>query len=103
MGEVFLLAWEVEIFYRVRLSHSFGEWGAISRGYALHECRDSACWRPFGVRRNAAGVCSEMTQWGDFYASSTIFVRHSNIVALVKITLQRMGYISQNATLSVSF
>ena len=37
-------------------------WGAI-RGYALRECRDSACWRPFGVRRNAAGVCSEMTQW----------------------------------------
>ena len=30
--------------------------------YALHECRDSACRRPFGVRRNAVGVCSEMTR-----------------------------------------
>ena len=39
---------------------------------ALRECRDSACRRPFGVRRNAAGVCSEMTRRGDFYVKGTI-------------------------------
>ena len=27
-----------------------------------HECRDPARRRPFGVRRNAVGVCSEMTR-----------------------------------------
>ena len=49
MGEAFLLVGEVRIFCRVRLSHSFCEWNAFRR-YALHECRDSACRRPFGVR-----------------------------------------------------
>ena len=33
----------------VRLSRLIGEWGAF-RDDALHECRDSACRRPFGVR-----------------------------------------------------
>ena len=42
-------------------SRLFGGWGAFT-GYALHKCRDSACRRPFGVRRNAVGVCSEMTR-----------------------------------------
>ena len=41
---------------------------------AIHECRDSACRRPFGVRRNAAGVCSEMTQWVWRVAGYTPFV-----------------------------
>ena len=40
----------------------------------MHECRDSACQRPFGVRRNAAGVCSEMTQWVWRIAGYTPFV-----------------------------
>ena len=40
---------------------------------ALHECRDSACRRPFGVRRNAAGVCSEMTPVG-FYTCLPLLV-----------------------------
>ena len=33
----------------VRLSRLIGEWGAL-RDDALHERRDSACWRPCGVR-----------------------------------------------------
>ena len=40
-------------------SHLFCEWGAF-RGYTLHECQDSACQRPFGVRRNAAGGISAL-------------------------------------------
>ena len=51
------------------------DWRAGAFGYnALHECRDSACRRPFGVRRNAAGVCSEMTQWVWRVAGYTPFV-----------------------------
>ena len=46
---------------------------------AIHECRDSACRRPFGVRRNAAGVCSEMTQ------CVKRFVRYNRFVAMLLI------------------
>ena len=56
----FLSVWEVGFCHVVRLrarlvGEAFGD-------DAIHECRDSACRRPFGVRRNAAGVCSEMTR-----------------------------------------
>ena len=62
MGEVFCVWGGVNLLQRAA-SRPFCGWGSAVRRYALHECRDSACRRPFGVRRNAAGVCSEMTQW----------------------------------------
>ena len=46
-------------------------WVRCVRNNALHECRDPACRRPFGVRLNAAGVCSEMTPVG-FYTCSPL-------------------------------
>ncbi len=36
--------------------------GALWGCYLLCGCRDPACGRPFGVRLNAEGVSSEMTQ-----------------------------------------
>ena len=50
---------------------------------ALHECRDSACWRPFGVRLRGNGrvlysplhgyaAPLRMTQWADCCVSGTI-------------------------------
>ncbi len=74
-GEVFCVLGGRDFLQRAA-SHSFGRWGAF-RGSALHECRDSACRRPFGVRQNAAGVCSEMTRrvWR--------FVRYNLFVAIV--------------------
>ena len=49
------------ILSRCAASRVIGGRGAFGDD-AIHECRDSACRRPFGVRRNAAGVCSEMTR-----------------------------------------
>ena len=45
---------EVQILYMVRLSRPIGEQKAFGDD-ALHECRDSACWRPFGVRLRGNG------------------------------------------------
>ena len=44
----FLSFWEVLIFCRVRLRTRLVGAEAV-REYVLHECRDSACRRPFGV------------------------------------------------------
>ena len=84
MGEVFGWIGRREFFCRVRLSRFFGEWGAF--GYnALHECRDSACRRPFGVRLRGNGwfrrsplhgdaAPLRMTQWGWRFAKYNPFV-----------------------------
>ena len=50
-----------------------GECYLLTTYNAIRECRDSACRRPFGVRRNAAGVCSEMTPVG-FYTCLPLLV-----------------------------
>ena len=82
LGGSFFVGWGGMDFLQGAASRPIGEWGAI-RGYALHECRDSACWRPFGVRLRGNGWfqrlpshrCAaplRMTQWGDFCVSSTI-------------------------------
>ena len=72
----FLVFWEVRFFLQSAASHPIGGWDAFRR-YSLHECRDSACRRPFGVRRNAVGVCSEMTQCVER------FVRYNRFVAML--------------------
>ena len=83
-GKVFLLLGETRISCRMRLSHLFCERGAI-RWDALHECRDSACRRPFGVRlrgsssfyRLISDICAaplRMTQWADCCVDDTILV-----------------------------
>ncbi len=54
--------------------------------YALRECRDSACRRPFGVRRNAAGVCSEMTRRAVCCVSNTTFI-HQSIITTNRLHL----------------
>ena len=59
MGEVFYFRREV-IFRWCGFAPDW--WVGCVRNNALHECRDPARRRPFGVRLNAAGVCSEMTQ-----------------------------------------
>ena len=57
---------------------------------ALHECRDSACRRPFGVRLRGSSsfyrlifdICAaplRMTQWADCCVDNTILVCQSNI------------------------
>ncbi len=86
-GKVFLLLGETRISCRMRLSHLFCERGAI-RWDALHECRDSACRRPFGVRlrgnvwflrslflRNAAPLRMTQRVWR--------FVRYNPFVAML--------------------
>ena len=72
VGEVFWLIGEARTYCRVRLLHSVCLWNTI-RWDTLCECRDSACRRPFGVRRNVAGVCSEMTPVG-FYTCLPLLV-----------------------------
>ena len=68
-------------------------WGVFRR-YAWLECRDSACRRPFGVRRNAAGVCSEMTQRVDFCMGDTMSICQS-IIATNRL------YLTEHHTLRV--
>ena len=70
-------------------SRSFCGWDAVRR-YALHECRDSACWRPCGVRLRGGSSFHRlifdihaaplrMTQWADCCVGDTILFRQSNL------------------------
>ena len=83
LGEVFCVSGGRD-FLRRAASHSFGGRGAF-RGYALHECRDSACRRPFGVRlrgndwfrRSPLHRCAaplRMTQWVCRIVGCNLFV-----------------------------
>ena len=100
-----LLDWEVRKRERVRLSRLIGGWDVI-RSYALHECRDSACWRPCGGRlrgsfsfyRLISDICAAPLRM-----TRGVFVAWAVQYDSVKVTLQRIGYISQNIIPTVSF
>ena len=71
-----------------------GECYLLTTYNAIRECRDSACRRLFGVRLNAAGVCSEMTQRVDFCMGDTMSICQS-IIATNRL------YLTEHHTLRV--
>ena len=83
-----------------------GECYLLRQYNPLNECRDSACWRPFGVRLRGSSsfyrlildICAAPLRM-----TRGVFVAWVVQYDSVKVTLQRIGYISQNALPSVSF
>ena len=102
-GEVFV-AWGGTDLLQSAASRLIGERGAF-RYNAIHECRDSACWRPCGVRLRGSSsfyrlifnICAaplRMTQRVDFCMGDTMSICQS-IIATNRL------YLTEHHTLRV--
>ena len=95
-------------FRKVRLSRLICEWDAI-RWNTIHECRDSACRRPFGVRlrgsfsfyRLISDLCAaplRMTQWVWHIVGYNLFVACN--LNLISGTMSDSATVSNHATIT---